>query len=1565
MPLKIEDKETLTPEEEEDLKKIGKSAGGDKSAITQWVPQLEAACKDLAKYPTEEARQALVALMTKVEDKSEEILDKYQRCQFLDLTKNWKAWDLKIEESNVRLIGCRSLYKEATFQFSEAQRVQQEQAIKDQLKAAGPAGACPPSAQGGVGSFRYNEKLLPEKLTREWQPAEYREWKDAFSVFYDASQLQAQPLKLQHSLFKRALHKDLASRLETELDKTDNQIEGEDFIPLFKYQTTDDNPSVEEVLDDIYDEFWSIFVKRVDFFKYKQRQGQLFSDYVVESKKKALEADLAGLTTDELQAFLLIAGCCDEKLKLKFLRLQDPDLKEMERIWGAYELGNQALKQIKKEENKVNKAINKKAKKAAKKEQEKQGNAGSTPGQTMPSTPAGGKKKFNKQRLKQLKQAKVCFICGSTDHRRNCPVKQTVYCKLCEVKGHHTKVCLYGEGPFKNLPKADGGETDKNETKLVRQPTHNVVNALKSKPTPKVHLVLESLEGDSKGTAFSISCPDSGASRTVVSKKLLRKHNIKWRIDHSELLSTANGENIDCGACVMLGVRVQGENRDQMVHVDAVVSDDIEDEVLISWYDLQSLGILPIGFPQVLFPKRNLVRKISLDSAREEEIMVKTPVSTVVSSNTADVDGDVKALFSEFDDVLCDELSSKTLKGPDMIIKLRSDTKITPRRCLTARQVPVHYKDAADELINQLLEQGVISRVETPTEWVSPAHFVPKPNGKVRLVTDYQQLNRYVDRPVQPFPSALDMIRFVEPGSNWFCKMDALNGYFQVPLSEDSKLLTTFILPQGRFCYNRAPQGFIGSGDEFNIRTDAVIRDVKQADKLVDDILARGKTREELLNGPVRQVLENCRKYGMTLSKSKFQIGQELEFCGHIISKDGIKPSPERLLAIENFPSPTDLTSLRSFLGLANQLAHFLPDLSASLIEMRKLLEKGAAWQWLPEHENEFENAKKLLLASPILAPFDPACRTILLTDASKLHGLGYALMQEHSDGVLRLVQCGSNSLTKAQKRYAVIELEALAIVLGVKKFSYYLKGAKFEVMTDHQPLVGLFSKDITEIDNVRLAKYRELLSSFCFDVTWVKGKDNVIADALSRYPVFSGDSTFDEENTNLCRQVREDPSFNVLFEGIDDSYRSIIQALRDGKNPSDLPIMHAARELQHVWRYLSLYDDEPDTLILFDDSRVLVPRPAKEDILRLLHLAHAGIVKTRKNAQQKYFWVGMNKDIVDMIRRCDACQALLPSQQQEPLIVRSANCPMEETGSDLFFFEGNWLILVDRYSGFPFVERLRKVDTDAVTKILYKWMMDFGFTKVLYTDNGPQFRDRFNDWCKKYNIRHELSSAKYPQSNGLAEIAVKQVKYLIKKCQKLNQEFRLSLLEYRNTPRHDGFSPSELFFGRKQRTLLPSLPVSTDLSFAEMTKGIHREKVKARYDQHSKEMPPFKIGDNVILQDSDTREWVHPGVITDVREGGRSYYVLLENSSQPLLRNRRFLRPNYSLKNLDVVEVEAKSDNSVQDSSSVKSSFKKPVYEDGRPTSVRRSVRIAEKPKINYFERYLQQKKNVRQTNA
>ena len=136
-----------------------------------------------------------------------------------------------------------------------------------------------------------------------------------------------------------------------------------------------------------------------------------------------------------------------------------------------------------------------------------------------------------------------------------------------------------------------------------------------------------------------------------------------------------------------------------------------------------------------------------------------------------------------------------------MIIKLRSDTKITPRRCLTARQVPVHYKEAADELINQLLEQGVISRVETPTEWVSPAHFVPKPNGKVRLVTDYQQLNKYVDRPVQPFPSALDMIRFVEPGSNWFCKMDALNGYFQVPLSEDSKLLTTFILPQGRFCY--------------------------------------------------------------------------------------------------------------------------------------------------------------------------------------------------------------------------------------------------------------------------------------------------------------------------------------------------------------------------------------------------------------------------------------------------------------------------------------------------------------------------------------------------------------------------------------------------------------------------------------------------------------------------------------------------------------------------------------------------------------------------------------------
>ncbi len=161
-----------------------------------------------------------------------------------------------------------------------------------------------------------------------------------------------------------------------------------------------------------------------------------------------------------------------------------------------------------------------------------------------------------------------------------------------------------------------------------------------------------------------------------------------------------------------------------------------------------------------------------------------------------------------------------------MTIHLRNDIPIRQRQATVTRQIPIHLQDSADKVIQDLLDAGIIVPVHEPTEWTSQGHFVAKPDGSARLVTDYTQLNKFVKCPVHPFPSSQDIIQSVHPDSRVFATFDCKFGYHQVKLDHCSSLLTTFLIPQGRFRYTRAPMGLNASGDEFCRRSDEVIHGV-------------------------------------------------------------------------------------------------------------------------------------------------------------------------------------------------------------------------------------------------------------------------------------------------------------------------------------------------------------------------------------------------------------------------------------------------------------------------------------------------------------------------------------------------------------------------------------------------------------------------------------------------------------------------------------------------------------------------------------------------------------------
>ena len=862
----------------------------------------------------------------------------------------------------------------------------------------------------------------------------------------------------------------------------------------------------------------------------------------------------------------------------------------------------------------------------------------------------------------------------------------------------------------------------------------------------------------------------------MISKDLVDQHGLSLKTGRHEKLLTADDSALDVSGSTIFVING--------VPIRALVSKSIKKDILLGWKDLIRLNIITSTFPK---PMVDYIATVKQDE--EKKIEEKR------------IEDEIKQLQLDFPDVLRDTLPDHPLKGPEMVIELRTDVKIKPRKATTCKEIPKHWEAEADKVIQELIDDNIIERVpiDEVSEWISPALFVPKEGGKggLRLVTDFTKLNEYVKRPVHPFPSASEITRSIPAGTRYFCKMDALKGYHQVPLEENSRKLTTFLLPSGKYRYKKGPMGLTSTGDCWCHRSDQVIIGCKNCSKIVDDILATATNLDDLFK-TIRKVLEGCRKHGLTLKRSKLKISSELKFAGYHLSPDGVSPDQEKVDAIRNFPTPKDVTGVRSFLGLANQLGGFLPDLAMATSTLRSLLKKGISFQWLAEHQEEFDFCKKLLTSPHLVHYFDPALPTSLLTDASKLHGLGYALIQHDATGKLRLIQAGSRSLIPAEERYAPIEQECLGAVWAMEKCRYYLLGCpSFKLVTDHQPLKGIFAKELGEISNRRLQRFRERVVDYSFQTEWVEGKTHYIADALSRNPVGTEE---DPRAYYVAASLRHlDPKLDDLRRAAQEcpTYQRLLSAVKtlSSADLKKLPATDPAHAYKQVWDHLSLHED--GQLVLFETDRIVIPTSARQSILDKLHAGHTGMTKTKKLAQQLYYWPNMGNDIKTAIQGCSACIEHLPMPPPEPLQQTIADYPLQHTSADLLSYAGqSYLVYADRFSGMIWVERLRKVTTEAVTTQLTRWMEDFGFPLHIRTDGGPQFRGPFEEWCKEFNIKHQLTSPYNPRANGHAENSVKSAKLLLSKLEGNMRQFRSHLYAWRNTPRSDGLSPTDLFFG-------------------------------------------------------------------------------------------------------------------------------------------------------------------------
>ncbi|XP_064622558.1 uncharacterized protein LOC135484804 [Lineus longissimus] len=438
------------------------------------------------------------------------------------------------------------------------------------------------------------------------------------------------------------------------------------------------------------------------------------------------------------------------------------------------------------------------------------------------------------------------------------------------------------------------------------------------------------------------------------------------------------------------------------------------------------------------------------------------------------------------------------LKG-DYTIKLKDGAE--PYAISAARRIAIPLLTRTKTELERMANIGVVSEVREPTDWCAGMVVVPKSNGSVRICVDLTKLNESVCRERHQMPS-VDYTLAQLKGAKVFSKLDANSGFWQIPLDPESRKLTTFMTPWGRYCFNRLPYGISSGPELFQKRMQEILEGLDGVLVEIDDILVYGMDQQEH-DRRLHAVLNRLMESGVTLNGPKCEISKEkLLYLAHILDSEGIRPDPRKIKAVQDFPEPNNVPELRRFLGMITYLGRFIPNLASKTEPLRCLMSKKNSWVWEGPQKGAFASLKAELISPPLLAHYDPEKETIVSADASS-YGLGGVILQVHEKGVKRPVAYASRTLNDTEKRYAQIEKEALAATWACERFSDYVLGKTFSLETDHKPLVPLLGGGKSlEMLPARVQRFKMRLMKYSYQIKHVPGKELYIADALSRAPL-------------------------------------------------------------------------------------------------------------------------------------------------------------------------------------------------------------------------------------------------------------------------------------------------------------------------------------------------------------------------------------------------------------------------------------------------------------------------------
>ena len=585
--------------------------------------------------------------------------------------------------------------------------------------------------------------------------------------------------------------------------------------------------------------------------------------------------------------------------------------------------------------------------------------------------------------------------------------------------------------------------------------------------------------------------------------------------------------------------------------------------------------------------------------------------------------------------------SGRVGKLHDYQVKYHVDETVPPA-VDAKRPIAYHLQERFEREIESMIQDGVCSEHHGPAPWISNPVLCPKPDGGMRITVDMANPNKAIKQTNIPIPRVED-IKARLAGNKVFSKLDFKSAFFQLELDESSKILTVFYAGNRLLRLNRVVQGCCPSSGELSKALAPLFQSIPEVHLIQDDLILATKNQRDHRRA-LEKVLEIIETSGMTLNLSKCLFEKdEIPFWGLIVSKDGLRPDPKKVESLREASAPSNKAELSSFLCMIQSNRDFIPRLASKTLHMRKRLKKNCRFTWDKHCQREFEDLKSSFTEACLLHHFDPSINTFICVDAHS-SGLSAILMQGECVADAKPIAFASRTTTDAECRYPQLDLEALSVDFGLRRFRYYVVGAPcVKIVTDHKPLVSIFAnkrKGSIRTDRIKL-RHQDIR----YEVVWRKGSDNP-SDYLSRHatPLKNLPTAVQNESNELEKTIWY-LHFGPYVEAIsmekiicktqsDSSLQKLSRFIRKGYAPAASDDTLAS--FRKVFDHLTISDDG----LIMKGEKIVLPTALHQIAIKKAHQgAHPGMSGMKRRLRSHFWFPKMDTLIEEFVSNCQECQ--------------------------------------------------------------------------------------------------------------------------------------------------------------------------------------------------------------------------------------------------------------------------------------------------------------------------------------